>query len=202
MIDVFGLVAIAVAAFAATNIDDIFVLMMFFSSLTFPVRQVVLGQYLGIGLLVAISVLGSLIALVVPTYIIGLLGIIPIAIGIKNLVEIGKKDKSPSRQVVQDKKNKSSLSFLGVTAVTFSNGGDNIGVYIPLFSKYNAVSQITILAAVFIAMTAMWCIAAYYFVNHPLVASRIRHIGNIVLPFVLIGLGIYILTDSFLLKYT
>ena len=92
--------------------------MIFFSSLAYPVRQIVLGQYIGIGSLVAIGVLGSLIALVVP--------------------------------------------------------------------------------AVFIAMTAVWSIAAYYFVNHPLIASRVRHTGNIILPFVLIGLGIYILTESFL----
>ena len=39
-------------------------------------------------------------------------------------------------------------------------------------------------------MTAIWCIAPYYLVNHPLIASRIRHIGHIVLPFVIIGLGI------------
>ena len=199
MIDILGLVTIGVAAFVATNIDDIFVLMMFFSSLTFPVRQVVLGQFIGIGLLIAISALGSLISLVVPTYIIGLMGIIPIVIGIKNLVEIRKKDKSLSRQAVQNKKkNRSYFSFLSVAAVTFSNGGDNIGVYVPLFSKYNTVSQITTLTAVFIAMTAVWCISSYYFMNHPLVASRIRHIGNIILPFVLIGLGIYILTEPFL----
>ena len=198
MIDFFGLVPIGVAAFVATNIDDLFVLMMFFSSLTFPVRQVVLGQFIGIGLLVAISALGSLISLVVPTYIIGLMGIIPIIIGVKNLVETRKKDKPPLRQMVQDRKNRSYLSFLSVAAVTFSNGGDNIGVYVPLFSKYNSVSQITTLAAVFIAMTAVWCISSYYFVNHPLVAARIRHVGAIVLPFVLIGLGIYILSESFL----
>jgi cadmium resistance protein CadD (predicted permease) len=199
MIDILGLVTIGVAAFVATNIDDIFVLMMFFSSLTFPVRQVVLGQFIGIGLLIAISALGSLISLVVPTYIIGLMGIIPIIIGIKNLVEIRKKNKSPSRQAVQNKKkNRSYFSFLSVAAITFSNGGDNIGVYVPLFSKYNTVSQITMLTAVFIAMTAVWCISSYYFMNHPLVASKIRHIGNIILPFVLIGLGIYILTESFL----
>lgn len=199
MIDILGLVTIGVAAFVATNIDDIFVLMMFFSSLTFPVRQVVLGQFIGIGLLIAISALGSLISLVVPTYIIGLMGIIPIIIGIKNLVEIRKKNKLPSRQVVQNKKkNRSYFSFLSVAAITFSNGGDNIGVYVPLFSKYNTVSQITTLTAVFIAMTAVWCISSYYFMNHPLVASRIRHIGNIILPFVLIGLGIYILTEPFL----
>ena len=197
MVDIIGLVAIGVAAFVATNIDDIFVLMIFFSSLAYPVRQIVLGQYIGIGLLIAISGIGSLIAFVVPTYVIGLMGIVPIAIGIKHLVEVRRKD-NPSRQVVQDKMNKSYLSFLSVAAVTFSNGGDNIGVYIPLFSKYNTISEIFALTTVFIAMTAVWCIAAYYFVNHPLIASRIRHTGNIILPFVLIGLGIYVLTDSFL----
>ena len=150
-----------------------------------------------IGLLIAISGIGSLIAFVVPTYVIGLMGIVPIAIGIKHLGEVRRKD-NPSRQVAQDKKNESYLSFLSVAAVTFSNGGDNIGVYIPLFSKYNTISEIIALTTVFIAMTAVWCIAAYYFVNHPLVASRIRHTGNIILPFVLIGLGIYILMDSFL----
>ena len=198
MIDIISLVAIGVGAFVATNIDDIFVLMIFFSSLAYSIRQIVLGQYIGIGLLIAISGIGSLIAFVVPTYVIGLMGIVPIAIGIKHLVEVRRKD-NPSRQVVQDKMNKSYLSFLSVAAVTFSNGGDNIGVYIPLFSKYNIISEIIALTTVFIAMTAIWCIAAYYFVNHPLIASRIRHTGNIILPFVLIGLGIYILTESFLL---
>jgi cadmium resistance protein CadD (predicted permease) len=197
MVDIIGLIAIGVAAFVATNIDDIFVLMIFFSSLAYSIRQIVLGQYIGIGLLIAISGIGSLIAFVVPTYVIGLMGIVPIAIGIKHLVEVRMKD-NPSRQVVQDKMNKSYLSFLSVAAVTFSNGGDNIGVYIPLFSKYITISEIFALTTVFIAMTAVWCIAAYYFVNHPLIASRIRHTGNIILPFVLIGLGIYVLTDSFL----
>jgi cadmium resistance protein CadD (predicted permease) len=200
MTDIPGLIAIGVAAFTATNIDDIFVLMMFFSSysssMTFPVKQVVLGQYIGIGLLVAISALGSFISLAVPTYIIALLGIVPIVIGVKKLIMFRKKNESNSKQAVQNKK-KNNLVFAAVAAVTFSNGGDNIGVYTPLFAKYNSVSQITALATIFMAMTAVWCIAAYYLVNHPLVASKIRRIGHIILPFVLIGLGIYILTESF-----
>jgi cadmium resistance protein CadD (predicted permease) len=198
MTDIPGLIAIGVAAFAATNIDDIFVLLMFFSfsSVTFPVKQVVLGQYIGIGLLVAISALGSFISLAVPTYIIALLGIVPIVIGVKKLIMFRKKNESNSKQAVQNKK-KNNLVFAAIAAMTFSNGGDNIGVYTPLFAKYNSVSQITALVTIFMAMTAVWCIAAYYLVNHPLVPSKIRRIGHIILPFVLIGLGIYILTESF-----
>ena len=199
MTDIPGLIAIGVAAFAATNIDDIFVLMMFFSSssMTFPVKQVVLGQYIGIGLLVAISALGSFISLAVPTYIIALLGIVPIVIGIKKLVVFRKKNEFNSNQQAVQNKRKNNLIFAAVAAVTFSNGGDNIGVYTPLFAKYNSLNQITTLTTIFMAMTAVWCITAYYLVNHPLVASKIRRIGHIILPFVLIGLGIYILTESF-----
>ncbi len=60
MADIPGLIAIGISGFAATNIDDIFVLMMFFSysSMTFPIKQIVVGQYIGIGLLVAISAIG------------------------------------------------------------------------------------------------------------------------------------------------
>ena len=94
MLDVLGLVAIG--AFAATDIDDLFLLMMFFSSRFFPPRQVVLGQFIGIGVLVAIGVLGSLIALVIPIYVIGLLGLVPIAIGIKNLIKVRNSDRIPS----------------------------------------------------------------------------------------------------------
>jgi cadmium resistance protein CadD (predicted permease) len=210
--DLVSLIAIGVSAFVATNIDDIFVLMMFFSSsysssMTFPVRQIVLGQYIGIGLLIVISALGSLISLVVPSYIIGLLGIVPIAIGTRRLVQIiikGDKTSAPpsmdaAKESNNRKRNKQYLPFLAVAAVTFSNGGDNIGVYTPMFAQYNSVSQVTTLIVVFMAMTAAWCITAYYLVNHPLVASRIRRIGHVVMPFVLIGLGIYILAQAFLI---
>jgi len=164
--------------------------------MAYPARQVVLGQYLGIGFLVCVGILGSLIALVIPSHIVGLLGIVPILIGIKELVENRMKVKSPMK--LEYKKNKSHFSFLTVAAVTIANGGDNIGVYVPLFSKYDTVEQITVIVTIFIIMTAIWCAAAYYLVYHPLLASKIQRTGKLVLPFVLIGLGTYILLDSFL----
>ncbi len=74
---IISLIELGASAFVATNIDDIFILMVFFSSSNFHARSIVIGQYLGIGLLVAISALGSLIALVVPSFIIGLMGLVP-----------------------------------------------------------------------------------------------------------------------------
>src|SRR5262245_41754353 len=102
------------------------------ASLTFPVRHVVLGQYLGISLLIAISALGSLIPLLVPPYLIGLLGIVPMAIGVRRLVQIIRKDGNTSIISMPKKSNnihRHYLPFLVVAAITLSNGGDNLCIY-------------------------------------------------------------------------
>lgn len=197
MIDFLSLFGIGVAAFVATNIDDIFVLMIFFSSRRFLVRDVVLGQYLGIGILIGISAIGSIIAFIIPLYVIGLMGFVPIVIGIIRLLHLKNGEKVPER-VTAGKKG-SYWSFLTVAAVTFSNGGDNIGVYTPLFAKYNDFGAVITIVSTFMIMTGLWCLIGYYLVRHPLIARRLRNTGHIVLPFVLIGLGIYILLDSFVI---
>lgn len=158
MTDLISLIGIGLSAFVATNIDDIFLLMLFSSNTKFPMWQVVIGQYLGIGLLVAISALGSLLALIVPQYIIGLLGLIPISIGIIKLLQLRKDGKSDTWEQTGQKDSRSNqLSVITVAAVTFSNGGDNIGIYTPLFAKYNSIGEVITLVLTFLIMTAVWC---------------------------------------------
>lgn len=198
MIDFLAFVGIGISAFVATNIDDLFILMLFFSSPNFQKGQVVIGQYLGIGMLVIISTIGSLLALVVPQYLIGLLGLVPISIGIIRLIQLRKSGNPVPRQKTERTSRWHQLSMLTVAAVTFSNGADNIGIYTPLFAKYNSVSEVIFICLIFMIMTAIWCFVAYYLVSHPLIANRIRRTGHIIFPLVLIGLGVFILTSSFL----
>ena len=199
MIDFLAFVGIGISAFVATNIDDLFILMLFFSSPNFQKGQVVIGQYLGIGMLVIISTVGSLLALVVPQYLIGLLGLVPISIGIIRLVQLRKSgNPTPHQKTERFSSRWRQLSMLTVAAVTFSNGADNIGIYTPLFAKYNSASEVIFICLIFMIMTAIWCFVAYYLVSHPLIANRIRRTGHIIFPCVLIGLGVFILTSSFL----
>lgn len=137
----------------------------------------------------------------------------PIAIGIKELLvrirnnngKLGKEKQLTKEKLMQQQSNKKGyshshyLAFLSVAAVTISNGGDNIGIYTPLFATYNTSSEVITLISVFMAMTAVWCVMGYYLVRHPLLEKRMQRFGHIVLPFVLIGLGVYILARAFLL---
>jgi cadmium resistance protein CadD (predicted permease) len=198
----FDVLGVGIAAFVATNIDDLFILMVFFANRSFPTSQIILGQYVGMGLLLGVSLIGSLIALVVPSNLIGLIGIFPIVIGIKEILELRKKgdddDEEPVKQLSAQSRWRAYLPFLIVAAVTLS-GGEEIGIYVSVFAIYNEVSEIITIVTVVIVLTGVWCGIASYLVNHSFLADRLRRIASRVLPFLLIGLGIYILIEAFLI---
>jgi cadmium resistance protein CadD (predicted permease) len=187
---VLSTILVCVLAFISTNIDDLFVLLAFFSDPTIKRRDVILGQYIGICALVAISIACSLVAIVIPHPYLGLLGLLPIAIGVKKLWSI-RQNKNRDRE---DKASihPSSHNIAAITAVTIANGGDNIAVYVPLLVTQTA-RQILVLTAVFAAMTAIWCLAALYLANHPSLGRPIRRYGATLLPWILIALGLGIL---------
>ncbi len=81
--------------------------------------------------------------------------------------------------------------MLAVAGVTLANGGDNLGVYIPLFSRVPRL--VPLYVAVFTIMTGVWCAAGYQLVNNPLLGKRIGRYGRVALPFVLVALGVWIL---------
>jgi len=99
MTGIFEVLSVGVTAFVATNIDDMFILVIFFSKRNIPSSQIIIGQYAGMGLLIGVSLVGSLISLVIPHNLIGLIGLIPTAIGIKELGELRRK-KSMTMMVI------------------------------------------------------------------------------------------------------
>ena len=185
--DLIADLGLAVAVFTSTNIDDIFVLIAFFSDRKMRPSQVVTGQFLGIASLVGISLVASLISLVLPKQYIGLLGLAPIAIGLNRLLALRRKHK--------DDAGPAAASVFAVAAVTIANGGDNIGVYTPMFATQEP-PQTALTLIVFMSMTALWCWLGHQMVDHPTLGPPIQRWGTRVLPFVLIGLGVVILLES------
>lgn len=182
-------IATAVVSFAATNIDDIFILTFFLAQKNLRGWHVVLGQYLGIAALVAISLVGFLARFIVPDTWISLLGLVPIFIGLKKLIDLrrGNDDDHSQQQ---------AGSVLTVSAITFANGGDNIAIYVPLFANSDS-STLVLTLFTFAVMIAIWCVAGYSIGNHPAVRRAVDRVGHILVPFVLIALGLYILFGTF-----
>lgn len=187
-------IATGILAFVSSNIDDIFLLMLFFGDRNFKPREIVLGQFVGIAALIGISLVFSLIGLVIGKAYIGLLGLLPIYLGIKGVVRLFSKEQQDDENHLAAKKGNRSNPWI-VSGVTIANGGDNIGIYVPLFATLAWPQKITVVS-IFFMMTAVWCILARYLSRHPLMAKAIDKYGHVVTPFVLIALGIYILNES------
>nr|WP_132867034.1 cadmium resistance transporter [Scytonema millei] len=194
-------------AFVATNIDDIIVLLLFFSQISanFRPRHIIIGQYLGFTTIVFASLPGFFGGLIVPREWIGLLGLLPIIIGIKQLVD--RDTEAAQVQTVTSFENSSypnpSVSLLlsllnpqtyKVAAVTVANGGDNISIYIPLFAG-TKLTSLGIILAVFFLMVGVWCAIAYLLTRQPTLANLLSRYGQPIVPFILIGLGLFIMYE-------
>ncbi len=187
-----GTVGVAVTLFASTNVDDIFVLLSCFSDPTYRPRQVVVGQYLGIAALVGASLLASLISLVLEPAYIGLLGLLPVGIGLKKLVDLWR---SADEEDVGSRGKAGIGNVLAVAGVTMANGGDNVGIYTPVFATSSTLTLV-LFTVVFVAMVAVWLAFSHWLVNHPALGAPIRRFGHVVTPFVLIGIGVFVLYEA------
>lgn len=175
----------AAAAFVATNIDDIFVLMLLFAQAeTIGTRlRIAAGQYLGIGLLTAASVLAAVGLGQVPGQYLRLLGVVPVLLAVRAWRE-GSGEENDGGNACQ--------GVFATAALTVANGGDNLGVYIPLFTGYSG-GQMAGAAAVFALMTGLWCLLAVQLAKLPAVQQVIRRWKRYLVPAVLFVLGISIL---------
>jgi cadmium resistance protein CadD (predicted permease) len=174
------------AMFAATNIDGLFLTAALLADRSFRARDVILGTYAGIGALYAASAAGSLVSLIAPPALIALLGLVPIALGLMQL----------RKSAVEEPEHLKPGGMLAVAAFNVAMGADNIGVYTPVFAASSAV-DIAAYGAIFALLTALWCYAAYRLVIHPSIGAPVRRYAPRLVPYVLIALGLWILSAFF-----
>jgi len=193
-----GIVAQAAGLFAITNVDDVVVLSLFFgrsAGQQGAARRIVTGQYLGFIAILAITVAAAYGATFLPESAIAYLGLLPLALGLWAAWQAWKHHRQGDGGEQQTGNKQDDLKALEVAAVTFANGSDNIGVYLPVFAKAGAAG-ITVYAAVFLVLVGVWCAGGRFFATRSAIASFIGRWGHILHPFVLIALGLFILIQG------
>jgi cadmium resistance protein CadD (predicted permease) len=200
-----------IIAFTVTNIDDMMILLLLFSQIdsNFRKRHIFIGQYLGFFAIIILSLPGFFGGLFIQREWLGLLGIIPIAIGMKQLInQQAEGTESTEVQTVNPDfprllhPNPVFSFFLSilhpntyqVAAITIANSGDNISVYIPLFAGQDFVS-LGIIIAVFLAMVGVGCGIAYLLTSQVTIGYILSRYGRAMIPFILMALGLFIMYD-------
>jgi cadmium resistance protein CadD (predicted permease) len=155
-------------------------------------RTIALGQYLGFAGILAVAVAAAFGATFLPDAAVPYLGLLPLALGIKAAVRAWRHRHDTDEEKAADGGGPKALA---VAAVTFANGGDNIGVYVPVFAT-SGLGGTTVHVVVFLVLVAVWVAAGKYLATRPAVAGALSRWGHVLLPVVLIGLGLLILVEG------
>ena len=181
----------AAGAFLATNLDDLAVVTALFAITRsrggLTVRQVVVGQYLAMALLVAVSLVSAAGLTALPDWTVGLLGLVPLALGLHGWWRIRSSDDDEAPVRVG--------GVAGVTALTVANGADNIAIYSLLFRDRPGSSTVAILVTFAVLIGVLVALAALLGTRRAVV-SLVDRVGSVLVPSIFVVVGIWVLVDA------
>jgi len=183
-----------ITAYISTSIDYLIILMVIFGSVNRKERRLVYwGDLLGTSVLVAASlVLAFILGFVPQEWVLGLLGIIPVLMGLRLLIS-GESDDD---EVVESQMKKRRNIIMNVAIITIATcGADNIGIYVPIFAQSTA-QTLTVILITFFFMLSLFCYVGYLLIKIPKVAEILERYGMYITAIVYIGLGLYIMFES------
>ena len=189
-------VVTSIILYSGTAVDLLIILMLFFAKRKSrkDIINIYLGQFLGSVSLILLSLLFAFVLDYIPSKeILGLLGLIPIFLGLKVLL-LGDSDGEAIAKEGLRKDNK-NLIFL-VAMITFAScGADNIGVFVPYFTTLNLANLIVALLT-FLVMIYILVFSAQKLAQVPSVGETLEKYSRWFVAVVYLGLGIYILFEN------
>ena len=186
----------SIILYSGTAVDLLIILMLFFAKRKSrkDIINIYLGQFLGSVSLILLSLLFAFVLNYIPSKeILGLLGLIPIFLGLKVLL-LGDSDGESIAKEGLSKDNQ-NLIFL-VAMITFAScGADNIGVFVPYFTTLNLANMIVTLLT-FLVMIYLLVFSAQKLAQVPSVGETLEKYSRWFIAVVYLGLGMYILIEN------
>ncbi len=194
---------IAAAAFVGTNIDNCLVTTAMVAGAPLDrARRIATGQIIGFTLLVAVAAAAAVVLFEISSAVVGLLGLVPLAIGLRGLVGLRRHHAAPSPKSAGGKRGMGrpadravGRSLTAAALVTIGAGGDNLAAYIPLF-RVGGATNLTATAAVFVigevAVTALILVGG----RHPGARTTMTRLGTVAVPILLCTIGVLVMVQA------
>lgn len=192
-----GTIITGVVTYWSTDIDLLIILMLFFAKVKDKkgVRDIYIGQFLGSGLLILVSLFFAVILHYVPDKrLLGFLGIIPVFLGIKALI-LGDSDgeKMANEKLKDTNQNNLIKTLIFITIV--SCGADNVGLFVPYFISL-ALPKLLITLLVFLIMIFLLVFIAQKSVSIPTVGTVLEKYSRWFIGIVYIFIGGSVLIEN------
>ena len=187
----------AAILYIVTALDLLVILLMFFARAKTrkEYRDIYIGQYVGSVTLIVISLFFAFVLNYVPEkWILGLLGLIPIYLGIKVAIYGDSDGEERAKKELNEKGLSKLVGTIAIITIA-SCGADNIGVFVPYFVTLS-VTNLLITLFVFLILIFVLVFTAQKLANIPGVGEIVEKFGRWIMAVIYIALFIIIENDT------
>ena len=187
----------SIATFIATGIDEIIVLTIIFVEVknAKDIRDVYIGQQISMIVLLLISLLAAFGFAHIPNEYVGLLGIIPLAEGMRILFDRNYDDDDYEEKDVLQRLKKYRSLIVSIALIAIAGGAEELSIYIPYFASLDTTNLI-VAVITFNVLVPVWCTMCRKISSLKHVQNTVEKYEKILVPVVFIGLGIWVLIEN------
>lgn len=194
LLDLFALSILVASTFAVTNLDNLIILVFLLGQSPDARTRILIGFVVSVILVVAVSSIGILIGTVVSPDVVGYLGVAPLLMGAYILYQ-QQSASSGALDAPTDVVVTSSRVGLTTMVLMFSNSADSIAVLLPLLAESGSTPSLLIVL-IYLTTSILWCGLSVKIASSAPLAKRISERGEKLVPWVMIAVGIYVLSNT------
>ena len=190
MVEILTVVGLSAASFVSTSLDNFTLLLGFYGDERYARGRVLFGYLASTAGMVLLAHAVAAAVETAPSHLLGYLGVIPLGlglIGVYRLLRPGPSSERPPRVEAR--------GFLAVLAVMMANSGDTLAVFVSLFADTAEGLEVWVLLTA-AGMAAAYALVARRLVERSAAADLLRRYTRVLLPFLLIGIGVHILSNT------
>ena len=187
----------AAILYIATAVDLLVILLIFFARAKTrkEYRDIYIGQYVGSVALIVISLFFAFVLNYVPEkWILGLLGLIPIYLGIKVAIYGDSDGEERAKKELNEKGLSKLVGTIAIVTIA-SCGADNIGLFVPYFVTLS-VTDLLITLFVFLILIFFLVFTAQKLANIPGVGEIVEKFSRWIMAVIYIALGLFIIIEN------
>lgn len=193
--DMVTLVILVVTGYIATNIDNLLLLVVLQGANITRRRDVLWGFFCASVAVIIVSLLGVVAGTVTGGKLVGYLGLVPLVLGCYMLFDLVRKNDDADLPDASLAADGNRTVWFSTFLLLFSNSGDSIAVFLPLLAESRDAGPWLIVSS-FLVMTLLWVLLSSLIVGQRTLAASIEKRARKIVPWVMIGVGIYILMDT------
>ena len=187
--------AMTAASYASTNVDNLLLAVLLLGANRDQQWAIKLGVVTAALAVMLLCAAGLVVRNTVDAGLVGYLGLLPIALGLRHLLSGGSGGQGEALDQSRLTAPNARTAWLSTTALMLANSGDTIALFLPLLAETRA-AVLPLVAGSYLVTAALWALLAWGLASRPWVARSLDRHGNRLLPWIMIGVGIYILANT------